>query len=387
MLGGRWESGHTFVVEQRVSGGEWQGRVRVGDAADAIDHAAGAVSMLNRGEAASSPLLFFDIETSGLNGGAGTFAFLVGCGWFEPNRSFVTRQHLLVDICHERAMLEAITADINRAGALVSFNGKSFDAPVLETRYVFHRLVWAGASVPHIDALHAARRFWGPPVAEAGPLRFGPRSCSLAALETHVLGANRAHDVPGSEIPSRYFRYLRSADVQPLVGVLHHNRRDLLSLAVLTARLLYLLDAGPSQARTAREAIAIGRAYASAGAADARDAFVRALELPGAQEDRAAALRSLAILARRARRHTEAAIRWRELLDLPHCPARLAREAAEALAIHHEHRVRDLVAARSFTLQIVDAAAPHRDSAARHRLERINHKIEACGWLDLTGAD
>jgi uncharacterized protein YprB with RNaseH-like and TPR domain len=389
MLRGEWRSRHTFVVEQRVGSSRWHGRLRIGDAAETIERAAVVASMLNGGGPVGRPLLFFDIETTGLNGGAGTFAFLVGCGWFDPDGSFVTRQYLLADLCQERPMLEAIAADVEGAGALVSFNGKSFDAPVLETRYLFHRLAWTGASLPHIDALHAARRFWGAPLAEeAGNPHFGGRSCSLTALEQHVLGAIRRDDVPGFEIPARYFRYLRSADVRPLVAVLDHNRRDLLSLAVLTARLLYLLDAGPSEAYTAREAIALGRAYAFAGLDRAREAFVRALDLPGAEEEQAAALRSLAILERRAKRHAEAAIWWRELLDLPRCPARLAREAAEALAIHHEHRLRDLIAARTFALQMIDGTAPPREGALRHRLARINQKMKACGLqFDLSSPD
>ncbi len=100
------------------------------------------------------PFVFFDLETTGLSGGAGTLAFLVGCAWFEPDGGFRTRQFLLTRYADERSLLESVAAEFARAGALVSFNGKSFDAPLLETRYLFHRLPWAGAGMPHVDVLH-----------------------------------------------------------------------------------------------------------------------------------------------------------------------------------------------------------------------------------------
>ena len=105
--------------------------------------------------------MFFDLETTGLSGGAGTLAFLVACGWFDADGAFVTRQHVLTEFSHERSMLGAMAGDLASAGTLVSFNGKSFDAPVLETRHLFHRLEWMFGAVPHIDVLHPSRNFWG----------------------------------------------------------------------------------------------------------------------------------------------------------------------------------------------------------------------------------
>src|SRR5262249_21897386 len=156
--------------------------------------------MVCSASSAGPPFVFFDLETTGLSGGAGTQAFLVGVGWFEDDGSFTTRQHLLLRHADEPAMLNAVARDLDRAGALVSFNGKSFDAPVLETRYLFHRLEWIAASRPHVDVLHPARRFWK------------EDECSLGVLEQQVLGAWREHDVSGFEIPSRYFQFLRTGD-------------------------------------------------------------------------------------------------------------------------------------------------------------------------------
>ena len=336
------------------------------------------------GAPACAPFVFFDLETTGLSGGAGTYAFLVGCGWFDDDGAFVMRQHLLVDYGIERSMLERVNPDLDRAGALVSFNGKSFDVPLLETRYLFHRMEWAGRRLPHIDVLHPARQFWK----HGG--RTTEQSCSLAALEGEILGVVRTDDVPGFDIPSRYFQFVRSGDARPLAAVLEHNQLDLLSLAGLTARLMALVREGPAHARNAWEALALGRVYARAGLdMRAHDAFELAAASKGADSASASAaqaeaLRMLAVMLRRARRFDEAAACWQRLLDLPSCPADVVLAANEALAIHHEHRVRDLTAAKTFALRsLKDGVGYGMDAgtgsgwndAVRHRLQRIERKL------------
>jgi uncharacterized protein YprB with RNaseH-like and TPR domain len=381
------------------------GGLRIGDVAECLECAATHAPLLTSAAPARPPFLFFDIETTGLSGGAGTYAFLVGCASFGDDGTFLTRQYVLSSHRDERPMLESVAGELARAGTLVTFNGKSFDAPVLEMRYMFHRLQWPGALLPHLDVLHPARLFWGtasvrlPPrslggwPADGGNLGGGERpgfaaepaqrSCSLIALEQQILGANRVGDVPGFEIPARYFQFLRAGDARPLRGVFEHNRLDLLSLAGLTARLLQILGDGPGKARNAREALALGRVYQRGGLEDrAVEAFERTISMTRSmQESQAApirvdALRSLACAARRARRYHDAAACWRELLDVPICPRNTAREALEALAIHHEHRIRDLGAARAFALGSLEAAG--RTSAserARHRLARLERKL------------
>jgi uncharacterized protein YprB with RNaseH-like and TPR domain len=341
------------------------------------------------GAAARPPFLFFDLETTGLNGGAGTHAFLVGCGWFDEAGGFVTRQHLLASYGAERSMLQAVSHELDRAGALVTFNGKSFDAPLLDTRYVFHRLQSPCGRLPHVDVLHPARRFWG------GIRLKVETTCSLVNLEQQVLGARRVGDVPGFEIPGRYFQFVRNGDARPLCAVLEHNRLDLLSLAGLTARLLHLVESGPGETRDAREALALGRVYAQAGLDDRSDhAFEHAVKMCGergasdvsaaTQGNRRAAtillkidaLRSLAVAARRRRRYDAAALWWQDVLDVPGCPGPIAREATEALAIHHEHRARDLAAAKRFALKSLEFEPEAAwGDAVRHRLARIERKI------------
>ena len=375
-LGGAWredEAARCFVVDRRFEASVQYGRATVGALADQLASSAVEAPLVAGGAPARPPFLFLDLETTGLSGGAGTHAFLVGCAWFEPDGAFVTRQFMLTRFADERRLLFAAAAEFERAGAIVSFNGKSFDAPVLETRYLFHRLPWPCGELPHIDLLHPARRFWRPERVEG---RDDESGCSLCALERQVLGARRTGDVPGFEIPRRYFQFIRSGDARPLAPVLEHNRLDLLSLAALTARLLHLVRSGPEAARDGREVLALGRIYWRAGLdARARDAFERAAALLRDGPLRVDALRSLALAWRRSRQYEKAASCWRALLDVRGRPPHVAREATEALAIHHEHRIRDLATAKAFALRGLETGR-QATAALQHRLSRLDRKME-----------
>jgi uncharacterized protein len=207
-------------------------------------------------------------------------------------------------------------------------------------------------------------------------------ACSLAALEREIVGARRAGDVPGFEIPGRYFQFVRSADAGPLKAVFEHNRLDLLTLASLTARLLHLTRTGPAGARDAREALALGHVYTRAGfeeraCAAYRHAIDRCRSPRGAYDPiRIHALRMLALAWRRARRYDEAASCWCDLLAIRGCPLQLEREATAALAVHHEHRRRDLTSAKAFALRSLESGTqPAWKDAVHHRLARLDRKM------------
>jgi len=386
-LDGEWRDG-CFVVEHRRPAASRHGKEAVGQVAARLDQTAADAALLTHGKPAQPPFLFLDLETTGLSGGAGTLAFLVGCGWFDGDGSFVTRQFLLTRFQDERALLERVAAELAAAGALVSFNGKSFDAPLLETRFLFHRLDWIGGRLPHVDVLHPARRFWKTPAgspeehAVAQPFRAASGGCSLQTLERQIVGARRSGDIPGFQIPARYFQFVRSGDAAPLRTILEHNRLDLLTLAALTARLLHLTRTGPDGVRDAREALALGHVYASAGLDDrARGAYRRAIDRcrsPRGAYDllRIDALRRLAYACRRGRLFADAAECWLELLEMRGCPPFIEREATAALAIHNEHRRRDLGAAKEYALRTLEAGeAPAWKAAAQHRIARLNRKL------------
>jgi uncharacterized protein len=190
----------------------------------------------------------------------------------------------------------------------------------------------------------------------------------------------RDGDVAGFEIPARYFHFVRTGDARPIEAVLEHNRLDLLSLALVTARAAQLLDEGAPGTRTSREALGLGRLYERGGLiTDAWRCFTRAIELD--DEDlltRAEALRTHAVLARRMRRFAEAASSWRRLLEVPGCPSSLKREASEALAVHLEHRLRDYQSARGYAVQTLRSdLSASRKQATLHRLARLDRKIDA----------
>jgi uncharacterized protein YprB with RNaseH-like and TPR domain len=379
MLGGAWAEsrGQRYVVVERsFSPGYRHGRVPLMDALPPWPR----LPLLGGGREDSvrglggdeQRLLFIDVETTGLAGGAGTYAFLVGCAWFD-GPTFRVRQFFLPSYSAEPAVLDGLSEVAQNTAAVVSFNGKSFDLPLIETRYLYHRMRTPFDGVPHVDMLHPARRLWRPAEEGTGPAP----GCRLGVLERTLCGVSREGDVPGFEIPARYFAYVRNGDPRPLEPVLEHNRLDLVSLALLTARASQLLEEGPAGARTAREALGLGRLYERAASYDlACEAYRRSTELPCDEIAHADALRSLAVLCRRLRRFAEAAAAWRRALDLRHCPPPIVREATEALAIHHEHRIRDLRAARQFALQSLRLEATlSRQHAVRHRLARLERKL------------
>ncbi len=135
----------------------------------------------------ASKLVFFDIETTGLSGGAGTIAFLAGCGWFG-DEGFTVRQFLLTGPSGERALLELLEEVFDAASVLVTFNGRTFDVPTMEMRWAFHRQAAPTDDLPHFDMLPVARRLWGFRPSPEGPgARVEGPSCSLTALERSVL--------------------------------------------------------------------------------------------------------------------------------------------------------------------------------------------------------
>lgn len=369
--------GRACVVERVFDADDFHGVARVQAAADfdpeALSVLCGRPLDVSGHVPGASPV-FLDLETTGLSGGAGTVAFLVGLGRFEADGGFRTRQFFLGGFAGERAMLHAVAGEVEGCPLVVTYNGGSFDLPVMETRWLFHRLVPALEGRTHLDMLPPARRLW------RDTMGGGERSCRLVALEDALLGLRRVGDVPGFEIPGRYFEFLRTGDAAPLEPVLLHNRLDLLSLAVLMARAQRLVRTGPDAAADARECVALGRLYERAGRlADAEQAYRAAAAHP--LSDRASnehAWYALARLLRRRKRHGEAADAWRQLLR--HTDRRGARggEAVEALAVHHEHRERDLVLAHALAQRALAAERDEsRRASLRHRLARLDRKLLA----------
>ena len=198
-------------------------------------------------------LLFLDTETTGLSGGAGTVAFLVGLGFVQGN-DFVVEQFLMRDYAAEAELLTAVARRMENYDAVCTFNGKNFDLPLLESRYTMCRMRDRWRALDQLDLLYPARRTW--------KMRIG--SCRLSRLEEIILGQAREEDLPGSEVPQRYFEYLKCGDETLLEDVISHNRQDIRTLGTLLCHLCTLY-AHPEQERRAQDLYSMGRALERQG--------------------------------------------------------------------------------------------------------------------------
>ncbi|MGE5484520.1 MAG: ribonuclease H-like domain-containing protein [Ignavibacteriales bacterium] len=308
---------------------------------------------------------FLDVETTGLAGGAGTLAFLVGIGRFESS-SFHVTQVFLHDPAAEDELLKETTAALEGTGAIVTFNGKAFDVPLLETRYAMNRAGFPLADPLHVDLLSPSRRIWSPVLS----------SCSLASLEEAVLGLRRDGDIPGWLIPSVYAGYLRSGDPGAIDPVMVHNRLDILSLAALLARLAICFEepTGRPARRDGVEALGAALHYESLGLKhEALRLYEESIDsgLPGDLLTRAlwGALR----LSRSERN-------WDCCLDRARALAASGGDyrAWIEIAKHHEHRSKDYAAALSAAQTALSRLSADRSlppSSRSRARDEINHRI------------
>lgn len=322
---------------------------------------------------------FLDTETTGLSGGAGTLAFMVGLGAFEPAsgepEAFVVWQVFMRNPAEERALLHVVAGLLSRCAGLVSFNGRAFDAPLLATRFALNRLPDPLPDLPHLDLLPLARQRW----------RLRLSSCAMSALEQEVLAFQRSQeDVPGWLIPSLYQDYAATGNFDVVAPVFYHNREDVLSMAPLAALLCAAFDGGDQgdlPSSHPADAVSLGRAYEALGwLSRSERAFRRALASPLSPELRRAAFHHLGSLLKRQGRHSEAAEVW--LAWITSVPGGDLTPYVE-LAKHAEWREGDLEAARKWTLWALhlaqgQPAGPDREQALadlRHRLARIEAKL------------
>jgi len=397
ILGGRTVDtpfGACLVVDRRYESDRWHGGVQIGDCEVGDCSVLGildpSLPVHLDGEGARGDTgrrtIFIDLETTGLSGGAGTVAFLVGCGFFDVG-AFQVRQFLLTSHSAERALLHAVAQFFEGADLIVTYNGKTFDVPVMETRWLFHRIQMPLDGVAHFDMLHPARRLWkarelgGSLVRELDGMDGG---CRLTTLERSLFEVSRVGDVDGFEIPGRFFHFLRNGDPRPLEPVLEHNRLDLVSLAAVMGRAMRLAREGHASCRDAGEALALGRIFERAGMHDRAEACYRRATDSTSAHVKGEALYRIGVKYRRDRRFADAAAIWREVLVLTEGrrvsrsgPILVLRQyAAEALAVHHEHRERDFYGARELALFALEDARPSRAEAARYRLARLDRKIQ-----------
>jgi len=321
----------------------------------------------------SGKWLFLDTETTGLAGGTGTYPFLVGLAWWDED-GFVVEQHFMRDHGEEASVLLDVAEHLARRPVLVTFNGKSFDWPLLQTRFQISRAVKIPELAAHLDLLYPARQLW----------RLNLKSVALTQLEQHVLQLYRGQDIPSDTIPQRYFDFLRGGPPEPIAEVFHHNRMDLRGLALLALRLNEILADPEKCACGAGELFGISRLLQRRGQRNLAGRIYRmALDggLPKAAEQ--AARRELALLAKRGRDYELSNALWEKLLD----DSAGGLKAYEQLAIYYEHQAdlpqKAAELTREALLRLQDAFHAGRISSARyqqwhasfqHRLTRLNAK-------------
>jgi uncharacterized protein len=332
----------------------------------------------------TSKWLFLDTETTGLAGGTGTYAFLVGLAWWDAG-GLQAEQLFMRDFTEEYSLLHELAARIAERPVLFTFNGKSFDWPLLENRFTMTRSIAPPKLAAHLDLLHPARALW--------KLRLG--SVRLVELERHVLDAprlgwHRENDVASSLIPQFYFDYLRGGPTEPIAGVVRHNQMDLRGLAALFCKINAMLSE-PSGAASEIESLdlfGLSRFLQRRGESDrAHSTCAQALEIGLPAEFRPKALHELALSAKRGGKLARAAEIWQEIVNDPQD----GLHACEQLAIYYERHAKDLSRAAEFAELGLAKLRRQRGSSrdpylvARcagleqkflHRLARLQHRMK-----------
>lgn len=359
-------AGVCFVQESQIAAHARHGHHRIGDFAGVSMEA--AAFLANDVSLAGYRLeegLFLDTETTGLAGGTGTMAFLIGLGWFDRG-NFIVRQIFARDFTEERAALTHLAQIVGSRRFLVSFNGKTFDVGLLSTRYIMNRLHSPFPDLPHLDLLHPARRL----------IAHRLENCRLSTIEAQVLGLIRRNDVPGADIPQRYFDWLRGGDARLLQDVFTHNRLDIISLAALMGHLAALTQDRQESAAPAdaRDLLAVARLYAERQQTGQAQNLLTTLAQSHEPSLRTASRKMLSLLYKRAGRWEDAVDIWQRMIrDVPG-----DRFALIELAKWYEHRAHDHAAALKlvgFALEHMDGrAAPVEREALLHRRQRLQRR-------------
>lgn len=246
--------GQYFFIESRYPLTYIHGGVSLGKALEIKSSSLRRISSETKIEENITDFLFLDTETTGLSGGAGTVAFLIGTGCFEKD-VFVLRQYFMRDYDEEAAVLRALNDLLSEYKGLITFNGKAFDWNLLQNRYIFNRIKPSLPNPLHIDLLFPSRRIW----------QLKLENCKLVSLEENVLGVHRCDDIPGSLIPSVYFKYIEDRDAEDMKRVVNHNKLDILSMVSLLTKIAFMVENPLYEAECQQELLGIGRIFEKSG--------------------------------------------------------------------------------------------------------------------------
>jgi hypothetical protein len=348
------------------------GRYVLADLADGVS----ALDSMTAGIPASlERLLFFDTETTGLGVGAGNVPFLIGLGYYKEG-CFIVEQLLTRNPGEELAMLTDLAGKLDFFTHIVSYNGRTFDWPVLKNRFVLNRLRLE-REPEHLDFLYPSRSLW----------KHTSPSCRLGQVEEDRLGVNRGEDVPGSMAPALYFQYLAEQNPALLAGVFQHNERDILSLAGLAVHYSRLLKGTlDMESLPAEEIYRLGLWLDKVGRGDLAERAMELLEETAWREE-PGYLPHVAAWHKKGGRHEAAARNWQRYVEHAHDHSPGMEEVLVELAMHYEHRRKNYPLAlhyaeealrirrkRSSLLRIAAAGRRIETEKLQRRIDRLREK-------------
>jgi uncharacterized protein YprB with RNaseH-like and TPR domain len=341
--------GPLYVRARRLSPAHRVGRASC--VADFSNSSAGMLALLALDPSLASldprRALYLDTETTGLSGGAGTVPFLIGLAWFEEgSSSLVVEQLLLREMGEEAPMLERLARRIREASMLVTYNGKSFDVPLLRSRFVLNRIPVFECTA-HLDLVHVARRVHRHRLAQL----------NLKNVESEVLGFERTADISGGEVCSRYSHFLRTGDDSALTAVIDHNEWDIVAMAALVG-----LYGEPLQGLAPADWVGLARTVQRAGSLDLADRIIgRAVE-EGVGND---AIRTRGEIAKARGDKAQALADFASLVETVDDPSLRLQ-----LAKLYEHHAKAPLAA----LELVERGTGESPEATARRRQRLEKK-------------
>lgn len=315
--------------------------------------------------------LFIDTETTGLSGGTGTFAFLIGLGFFD-NDHFLIQQFFMRDFSEERASLCMVKDIIESFEFLITFNGRHYDIPLLETRFILSRIVSRIRDMPNFDLLYPSRRIW----------KGAYENCRLITLESRLLGVEREDDIPSEWIPSLYFEYLKTGDGRKISRVFYHNQMDILGMVALLGR-IHLIYHDPQAARPRKgiEHFSLGRLFWDHGEREkAIPCFEEALKRC---DDELAweVMKWLSMAFKKIGQAERAKSLWEEMLSWP-MPKDIYPYVE--LAKYYEHRIKDFEKAIEYVDKALRMIKPNQERDIQlllQRRERLEDKLKKELWI------
>lgn len=313
-----------------------------------------------------STALFIDLETTGLSGGSGIVPFLVGMGYYRDDKFYVT-QYFLGDLAEEERMIEELSQFFSQMDfqSVVTFNGKGFDMPILETRFIIHRQSLILNELPHLDFLFSARSLW----------RHKHESCRLFHLAREIVQADRSEDIPSSEVPHLYFQYLKTGNFSLMEPVLYHNQEDILSLLglVIIGSMLFS-DEEDEWIEDSLDLYGVGKVFENIGDVDKSVLyFQRALEGTLTEDLTLRVKKKLSYYFKRNHEWDKAISLWKEMTSLDQL------FSFRELAMYYEHRERQYEEAKRIAeegLVVSQGISSFFQRDFTYRLERLTRKIK-----------